>query len=380
MERKISDMMDHVRDDQVRLDGRCPLSAGKIRKKTLDGVGKRSSVSLRWLGRVAIVAAVFMALTMTVFATDAMLGEGKLLSAFFGKELSDKQMEVVEDIGRDFDESVTANGTTITPIKAIADEDHMYLHLRVEAPEGVVLRDVSEEDGYYYDFEPSCPPGDTMYQHEQWRMKVSYHWDNGYGTWHDMNCSYSVTTLEDEDPTDNVKEFVIRFHDSGSSAIFNGPWEKYVHLHGLFIRKRMDTYNEEMLRGTFVFDVRIDDEDRDESKLVVEVDDLTIYNEEYDFTTTIHEIQITPLSITVDYTSTEANDKYVFPKGGPIQLVMKDGSVVDAMEAYYNAEEHSYPHPDSVVGVGNYSCFDEVVVISQIDYILVDGQHRIDIE
>lgn len=186
-------------------------------------------------------------------------------------------------------------------------------------------------------------------------------------------------TPEDADPTDNVKEFVIRFHNSSDYAIFNGPWEKYLHIKGLFIRKEMDTYCEEMLRGQFTFDIGINDENRDDSKLVVELDDVTVYNEEYDFTTTITQLQITPLSITVEYESTASNNKYVFPKGGPIQLVMKDGTVVDAVDAYYNAAEHSYPHPDSVVGVCDYSCFDEIIVVSEIDYILIGGEHKIDV-
>lgn len=379
MERKISDLVDAICEDEIDLGRSAPLSSKRIKDMTMEQFETEKPVSLRWLGRVAAVAAVIMALTITVFATEAVLGEGKLLGQFFGKELSDKQMEVAEDIGRGFTGSVCTNGTTVTPIEAVADEDDMYLHLRVEAPEGVVLRDLSEEDGYYYDFEPSCPPGNTKYDDDYWRMRIEYYWDNGHGEWHEMDVSHTVTTLADEDPTDNVKEFVIKFSCNDDYAIFNGPWEKYLHFQGLFIRKRMSTYNEEMLRGRFTLDVRINDEDRDDMKLVVDVDDVTVYNAEYDFTTTIKKIEITPLSITVDFESTQANNKYVFPKGGPIRLVMKDGTVVDAVDAYYNAAEHTYPHPDSVVGVGDRSCFDEIIVLSDIDYILIGGVHIVDV-
>lgn len=380
MERKISDMMDHVRDDRVELTGSSPLSARRIRRMTLERTESKRSVSLRWLGKVAVVAAVFMALTVTVFATDVVLGEGKLLGRFFGNEFSDRQMEVVEDIGRGYHESVTDNGATITPIEAISDANNLYLHIQIEAPEGVVLPDLDEEEGYFYDFEPSMPVALYDQYYERWGVRM-YYFHSGHQEWMRSGPEHEVKALKDEDPTDNVKEFVVRLTIYGDSVnFFNGTTEKYIVIKGLFIRKRMDTYTEEVLRGNFPIDITIQDENWEDMKLVVDVDDLTIYNEEYDFTTTIKKIEITPLTITVEYDSTEANDSYVFPKGGPIQLVMKDGSIVDAVDAYYNAAEHSYPHPDSVVGVCDFTWFDDVIVLEDIDYILVDGQHRIDID
>lgn len=377
MERKIFDMLDAIEEDQIRLDGPCPLSERVIRKRTMDRIGAKKNVRLRWLGRVAAVAAVIMLLTISVIAADVVLGDRKLLGQFFGKELTDEQMEVAEDIGRDFSGSVSSNGTTITPIEAVADEDHMYLHLKVEAPEGVVLRDLPE--GYYYSFDPAYSWPTGKYDPKYWDMRVEYYWDDGYDSdnWHRMQCTYSITTLEDEDPTDNVKEFVIRFTNSDGYAIFNGPWEKCVYIQGLFIRKQYDSYCEEVLRGRFAFDIGLHDEDRKDSVLVVDLDGLTIENWEYDYTTTIEKIVITPLSITVKYSHTTPNNKYIFPEGGPIWLVMKDGTTVKVVDAYYDAR--TYPRPDDVAGVGDSSCFEEIVVLEQIDYILVGGTHRIDV-
>lgn len=381
MERTVSDLLDEIMDDQVELSEKTPLDKRRIRRMTMERFRTKRTVRFRWMGKVAAVAAVLMAMTATVFAADAVLGEGKLLGQFFGKELSQEQLEVADDIGRDFGGSLHINGTTITPLEAIADEDNMYLHLRVEAPEGVVLRDLDEEAGYFYDFQPSyvLTEGTTRWNYDpsSWNLRVEYYWDNGFGNWHTMSCTHTVKTLEDEDPTDNVKEFVIRFHSTDGYAIFNGPWEKYIHFSGLFIRQKHEDYCEEVLRGRFTFDIGINDEDRKDMKLVVDASNVTIRNKEHGYTVELEEIIITPLSITVKYTNTDPDDQYIFPKGGPIQLVMKDGTVIDAVDDHYDATE--YPRPDDVLGVSNYSCFDELIVLSQIDYILVDGDQIIEI-
>lgn len=377
MERKISDLMDGIQENTLEPGLPAPLSARRIKAMTLDKIKKKKPIRLSWLGRVTVAVATLMLLTVTVFAADATFGEGKLLGRFFGKELSEQQLAQAEDIGRDFGGSVHVNGTTITPIEAIADEHNLYLHLKLEAPAGVVLRDLDQ--GYYYDFEPSCPPGSLKYRYEDWRVRIEYDWNDGHSQRHDMHCDYVVTTLADPDPTDNVKEFVIRFHSDHPYTVFNGPWQKYLHIKGLFIRKQMDTYCEELLCGHFVFDVGIHDENRADAKLEVDVNDVTVYNEEYDFTTTISKLTVTPLSITVEYESTEANNPYVFPKGGPVRLVMKDGTVVEAAPAYYNAKDHAYPHPDSVIGVTNHSYYDDIIVVSRIDYILIGEDHKIDV-
>lgn len=379
MEHKISDLMDVIREDALEPGLTAPLSARRIKEMTMNKLEKKKPVRLSWLGKLAVAAVAVMLLTVSVFAADATLGEGKLLGRFFGKELTAQQMTQAQDIGRDFGGGVHVNGTTITPIEAIADDHNLYLHLKVEAPEGVVLEDLDEKAGYYYDFEPLCPPGNVKYRYEAWRMNIQYYWDNGYDQWHDMDFCYAVTTLEDPDPTDHVKEFVIRFNSNDPYAVFNGPWQKFLHIKGLFVRNQMDSFCQELLRGNFVFDIGVNDENRKNAKLEVEVEDVTVYNDLYGFSTTISKLTITPLSITVEYKSTDATNPYVFPKGGPIRLVMKDGSVVEAAPAYYNASEHSYPHPDSVVGVTNLSYFDDIIVVSQIDYILIGEDHKIDV-
>lgn len=384
MERKISELLDGLSVDDIELKSAYMMSTHRIKEKTMGRIGAKNKVNLKWLGRVAAVAAVLATMTVTVFAADTVFNEGALFGNFFGMMLSDKQIELVDDIGRTFEESVTSNGTTITPIRAVADEDHYFLHLRVEAPEGVVLPDVSEEDGYYYDFENSKSyyynvNGSKVPHDSNRRMKLQYEF-NMYGeSLHNMGFNHGVTVLADDNPTDNVKEFVIRLHSESNLAIFNGPGQKYLTFYGLYIQRWGQYDGQELLTGVFNISIGLNDENRENARLVIDADDLSYYNEEYDFTVTLHEITITPLTITLDFTSTTPNNTYIFAKGGPIQLVMKDGSIVEAMEAYYDAAAHDWPHPDSIVGVADYSNFKEPVVLEDIDYILVGGEHIIDV-
>lgn len=376
MERRISDMLDDLQEDKVSLRERTPLSARRIRKMTMEHFEEKRHHSFRWLGKVAVVAAVIMALTITVFAADVVLGDGKLFGSFFGDVLTESQMAVVDDIGRDFSDSTTSLNGTITPIRAVADTDHYMLHLRVEAPQGVVLPDLDEDEYRYYDFERGTEGNSRWFGHG---IEIQYFLAAPRSEWVDMSFSHSVTALEDADPTDNVKEFVISFSRGDTYATFNGPWQKRLFLPGLFIREYGSTETVKVFEGSFIFDIGIDDKNRDDSELVVELDGLSFHNEDYDFDVTLEKVTITPLSITVDYEASKANNRYIFPEGGPIQLVMKDGTVIDARDAYYDARGKIYPHPDSVSGVGNYSCFDQIIVVSDIDYLLIDGVHKVDV-
>lgn len=376
MDRKISDMLDDLYVEDLDFGRKTPLSHKRIRKRTMARFEEKQAVSFRWLGKTAVIMAVIMALTITVFAADVVLGEGKLFGSFFGEVLSESQMAVVDDIGRDFSDDASSMNGTITPIRAVADTDHYMLHLRVVAPPGVVLPDLKEDEHYYYDFQRGTGGRDSWFGHG---IELQYYLDHPSSEWVDMNFSHSVTALEDADPTDNVKEFVISFSRGNTYGTFNGPWQKRLLLPGLFIREYGSTKTVELFEGSFMFDIGIYDQNWGDSELVVALDGLSFHNEEYDFDVTLEQVRITPLSITVDYETTKSNNRYIFPEGGPIQLVMKGGTVVDAREAYYDARGKVYPHPDSVLGVDNCSCFDQIVVVSEIDYLLIDGEHIVDV-
>lgn len=95
--------------------------------------------------RTVLVAAIVAALCgVTVVA--AKLGVADSFKGYFG-DLTAEQKQVMEELGTTDMQPVTSNGTTITPLAAICDENNYYLRLRIEAPEGTELYDYREGEG-----------------------------------------------------------------------------------------------------------------------------------------------------------------------------------------------------------------------------------------
>ncbi len=372
MKHNISDLLDNVYVDDIEMNSLAPLSPRRIKARTMEKIGTKNVKKHRWLGRIAVAAAVIAMMTLTVFAADTVLNDGAMWDKLFGKDLSEDQIQLIDDIGRTFGEGVTCNGATITPLYAVADEQTYYMHIQVEAPEGVVLPDVSEEDGCFYRFD---------YDDYDRLVKIDYQLTPNESRTYYPN--YGITALPDDNPTDNVKEMVVSLGKNGSdiNILFNGDMPKRLTIYGLYIHYMDERGCERLFTGSFCFDMEIGIgyEDRDAYKLVVDTGGVSFYNEEYAFTTTIKKVTIMPFCIIVERTSTDANSKYIFPQGGPIEIVMKDGSVAYTLEPYYDAAAHKYPHPDSVVGIGNRFKVDKPLVLEDIDYIRINGEYIFDV-
>lgn len=371
MKRNISDMLNDIMVDDMQFGDKTPLSRKRIRQRTAGRIGGANAKTIRRLPRVAVIVAVFVSLMVTACAADQVFNGGAFFGGFFGKEFSEKQIALFGDIGQNFDQTVTSGGTEIKLLWGIADEDCMYLHLQVAAPEGVVLPDLPEDKHY------SLTDKNLQY-HTYVHYLPDYVQTND---WSKVDAYPTVTPLPDEDPTDNYKEFVVRlWKDSDNkNYIFNGPWPKRFSFEGLFIHTLREPGCEKLFLGDFEFDISINNENREVQTITVDAGGVSYYNEEYDFTTTVNSVTITPLRIMVDCKRTETNNKYVFAKGGPIQIVMKDGTVIDAMDAYYDAAAHFYPHPDSIAGVGTESRFDIPIIVDDIDYLIIGEDHIVDV-
>jgi hypothetical protein len=61
-----------------------------------------------------------------------------------------------------------------------------------------------------------------------------------------------------------------------------------------------------------------------------------------------------------------------------VELVMKDGTVIMAMDAYMDARESGY-HPDSIVGSSGRHRFDEPIVVEDIDYVRIGDDYIADV-
>lgn len=393
MKRNISELLDVLPMEDVELINRSPLSARRIREKTMNRVGVKKSPGVRWLGRVAAVAAIVMVLTLTAFAADSIIS-GEWFGGYFGSELSDSQKEFVENNGKTFVESLSSNGATITPISAISVEDIYYLHLRITAPEGVVLEDL--EDGYYYDFEPGIFYNAPLLSGAQRRVNITTYWGT---TLHEVYCSHSVKTLPDEDPTDNVKEFVLILYNKDQNSRLNGPGKKMLWIPGLYVHKKHEQkYCEKKVSGYFRLDMTNYVENAGNQKLEIDLNDLTFYNEEYDFTTTVEKLVITPLALTRRFSATESNHWDIAPTGGSVRLVMKDGSsiLVGDYSEYNYGKDEGYAVISEITRIDGWKFgeknerwigFDdeisyllpEPIVLEDIDYIVIANEHTIDV-
>lgn len=330
------------------------------------GVCKGKPTYFRWCGRIAAVIAVIMMMTVTVFAADVVWNEGTLFSVFFGGVMSHDETALAGDIGKTFGESVTSNGATITLLEGVADENTYWLHLRAEAPEGTALPDLQMDEPYFYYFSNKAFKNARIQ-----RINTA----DGQGS--DLELGYTVTPLPDNDPTDHVKEFVVIFWATEGDA-FSKPGQLLLEIPGLYIHKGKDPYLQTLFTGNFAFDISFDHEKIEERKVVVDTGSVSFYNEEYDYTTTVTEVTISPLHIDITYSCTSPNNKYIFPYGGPVQLVMKDGTTVDAQEAYFDARTQTVVDPNDVAGP-RLTCFDMPIVVENIDYIIVGDVYIFDV-
>ena len=199
MEYNIYDLMDEFADEDIELS---PYNAADLRrieeltmKKIEEQQGRRPAA--KKAGRIAralLVAAVVTALcTATVVA--AKLGVADSFKGYFG-DLTAEQKQVMEALGTTDLQPVTSNGTTITPLAAICDENNYYLRLRIEAPEGTELYTYQEGEG-------NMQPWNYAEGHDFITCE-------GYDI-PGVSCNFDWF---DETPGDNIVEVVVKLRSS----------------------------------------------------------------------------------------------------------------------------------------------------------------------
>lgn len=196
MEYNIFDLMDDMGDETLFLSSDSTADLRRIEELTMKKIeeqqgGRPAGKKTRRIARGLLIAAVVTALcTATVVA--AKLGVADSFKGYFG-ELTTEQKQVMEELGTTELQPVTSNGTTITPLAAVCDENNYYLRLRIEAPEGTELYTYQEGKGNMQPF------GEGVFEEfltcEGYDIRaVSYGFD-----WFD------------ETPGDNVVELVMEF-------------------------------------------------------------------------------------------------------------------------------------------------------------------------
>ena len=318
--------------------------------------------------RVLLVAAILVALGASVVAADQIWGVSGVFLGYPGEKLSAEDVETIDQLGASFTPDnptpenvevmeqrndsftagITSNGATITPISILGDDDYFHLHLRVDAPEGTVL------------------PDDSCYQLSGIEQGTYMEFHAPRNIYRDISCDVTVETLPDEDPTDNVKEFVIKWFtiDDFVDLTFNDGISKVLVIHGLWEQTGTGEYRE-IFTGEFVFDIG-------RYKLLQmakpEVEGLTGENERCAIT--LKSMNVTPLSITYVF---RVDEQFTLDSpGGSFTIVKKDGTEMETMRGLANH--------DGTTDLWQCTArFGDYVALEDMDYIQF-GDARIQVE
>lgn len=373
MEYNIYDLMDEFADEDIELS---PYNAADLRrieeltmKKIEEQQGRRPAA--KKAGRIAralLVAAVVTALcTATVVA--AKLGVADSFKGYFG-DLTAEQKQVMEALGTTDMQPVTSNGTTITPLAAICDENNYYLRLRIEAPEGTELYTYQEGEGNMQPF------GEDVYEDfltcDRYDFRaVGYDFD-----WFD------------ETPGDNVVEIVIKlteqYIDSRMMAelkktegedftilSFADGKPKQINIHNLWWNPwNTDLPYEVVLEGDWSFEIGRNA--KPSPTIYVDASGRTTESEwsEPGYPLTLEYFRISPLTVVGEYSypyDERAAEGLIMGYGvRNFALVMKDGSKMELGDGSPSV------HGGDFITLDYH--FDAPIDVTQVDHIVFGDQ------
>lgn len=388
MKRNVSDLLDALHVQDVKIENSTPLSSQRIKELTMGKVNGKYKRK-RSLGfKLLVAAAIIASLSMTAFAAEEIFNVGDIIRMQFRERISDSQVEVINELGGSFQPATqTSEGTTVTLAAAYGDAYMLHLYLQVEAPADVVL------------------PDDILYEFCDWNA-IDYSdpdcWENlepGEGApYESISRSVEIEPLPDADSTDNKKDFHVLIHGQpGTECKFNDGYTKYFNMTGIYeqvpdVDEDTDGFVQ-LAPGNFSFDVGLVNEvetveldvegliygghktrtwthdseclELCTEKLTGETDSetgLPIHSEEWNYEVTVKKAAISSLSMEWEVEYAVDNEQMNF--GLAFQVVLKDGTMVEKL----------------VGGMGNFygdnesngmTYFTEPIDLSEVDYILI---------
>lgn len=251
---------------------------------------------------VAIAAAACLVLSLGIIAYATNASFSSWFKGVFSGPTA--QEEVYEQISADGMSSCTSNGTTITPVAAIADNAICYIRLRINAPEGTELRvphNSSESlqlaNGTY----------DLLVNSETGKIEPG---------------EYALY-WEDSVPGDNSIDVVVIYYGQTGLTHFNDQKMRTVNIHNIWLQDSYKNYSV-ILNGDWSFDVVFP---VGETK-VIDVNGLEVQGLTDGEKMTLTQMSISPLSLEASYRLTTP-DEDVLPGAGTILVVMKDGTEIE---------------------------------------------------
>lgn len=214
--------------EQIRYTdpGRSALTDRLMSAQELEEAARRRSPWIRRIAAAAVAAALLVGSAMAI--------AGPLWERYFGP-LDESQQAVIAQLSGDLP-AVTSNGTVMTPLSAFGDQDFYYLLLEITAPEGTVLREYGEDEGYYQLFGDN--PGEnitlTSASGEELSMMPEFTWI-------------------DDNPSDNVLTAALLLWSMDETSFDDGT-DKILHIPGLWVQSPDKIYTP-ILSGSWDFNI-----------------------------------------------------------------------------------------------------------------------------
>ncbi len=316
MKKKISDLMDVYTVVERFSFSDTPLSSERIKEETMKKLSAETIHHTRSVARTLLIAAMIAVFSVSAIAATVITGAGDYFKDFFSKDgtaLASGQIESINTIGNTFFSGVTDNGSTITPLAAIADENLFYLRVLVEAPEGTILKTLDEDtDGYYQFFGSEADEDMTLTIEDN--KNASFGW------------SPTFTYLADADNSDNKMEAVIRlnrYEFQESDLVFNDGKSKILTIPGLWIQSPDKVYTP-VFEGTFAFDIG---KNFNSSKIEKTGLSVSYTSPDFGYTNRLTSVELSPLSFSYAFMTNMIPNDWIEPGLGQIKIVLKDGSV-----------------------------------------------------
>lgn len=430
MKRKISDMMDGYSAPELEMEHSAPLSSERIKELTMSKINHNEKKGKRITFRILVAAAVIATLAVTAVAAEEVFGAGDWFRDILNVQLeedmeraqkdlgqvkgdleqkqetylalretiSEGQIEVVNELGKVFEEeSQTSEGTTVTMHAAYGEAHILHLYFSVEAPEGTVLPD---------DIEYAFYDANRVRSEEEGRyVPLTAGEDAPYNT---ISQQIYIETLPDENPGDNKKDFHVTINGQARTECeFNDGYSKYFNIEGIYqqvpnVDGDRDGY-ELLAPGEFSFDVGLTGEAQYiqlkeaegftyggaktrtwthdspclnpcEENLIGENDPetgLPIHGKSWEYEVTVKKLAISSMGVDWEVEYWVSDEQFSY--GIEYKVVMKDGT--SPMGGIGGSSSDTPPYMNNGIGIGTgLSYFSIPIDLEEVDYILIGDE------
>lgn len=351
MNKRIPELLECGEEIVITDEVRKMFDPEEIKELTMSMIYKSEKRAKRTkrFSMILIAAALTMALTASAFAAYRYIADQ--FDDYFGG-LSEQQAEFIEQIGTSEMSAVTANGTTITPLAMIGDDVRCYMKFRLEAPDWTQF-DMTEDE-----------------------LEALHIWGDEDGEWYsivDENGEKLPVYSEnvewiDAEPGDNVLELVVCFSTGANgSAHFDDGKSRTLTIPGIW-REGLDKEYTKVLDGPWSFDIVFHS---GVGVKTLDVDGLPVKSVEDGVeivddgrSITLRTMSISPLTLSYGYDYTISNPN-VIPGPGTVQIVMKDGSIVEVFGGQ-GSDTGSYCEEDGIIQTP--------IDLDEVDYIQFGDQ------